>query len=252
MMTTIGLWVLFIAMVAVALAIDLGLHGYRREEGISIPEAGRWTIFWVSLALFFAGVVYGLKGHARALEFLTGYLIEESLSVDNMFVFVMIFQFFKITAAEQPRILKWGILGAIVMRFVLIFSGVSLVQRYHWVLYVFGILLIATALKMAFDSEEDTDPEKNFVIRFFQSLEQKGGWLVTPFWMIILVVEASDLIFALDSIPAVLAISNDPFIVFTSNIFAVLGLRALFFMISGFIHVFRFLRYRQSVFLIFI
>ena len=140
-MSSLGLWIVFFVIVVVALAIDLGLKSHRhRESGVSLAEAARWTALWVALALVFAGVVYAVKGHQHALEFLTAYLVEESLSVDNMFVFILIFQFFKISAAHQPRVLKWGILGAVAMRFVLIFTGVSLLARFHWIMYLFGVL----------------------------------------------------------------------------------------------------------------
>ena len=267
MTTGIELWILFIVMVVAALAIDLGLKSHRhRESGITLGEAARWTALWVGLALVFAGIVYAIKGPQRGLEFLTGYLVEESLSVDNMFVFVLIFQFFKIAAAHQPRVLKWGIVGAVVMRFILIFAGVSLLARFHWIMYIFGGLLVITAIKLLISEESEMDPGQNKVLKLFErfvpvTAEQHGQnffiraaerWQATPLFATLLVVEASDLVFAMDSIPAVLAISNDPFIVFSSNIFAILGLRALFFLVSGFLGLFRFLRYGLAVVLIFI
>ena len=262
-----GLWILFVAMVSVALAIDLGLKSHRhRSQAISMGEAARWTVLWVALTLIFAGAVYAVKGHQRALEFLTAYLIEESLSVDNMFVFALIFQFFRISAAHQPRVLKWGILGAVVMRLVLIFTGVSLLAHSHWVMYLFGGLLIITAVKMVTDDEKSIQPNENALLKIFQRFipitteqqgenfltDKRGRYVGTPLLAALLVVEASDLVFALDSIPAVLAVSSDPFIVFTSNIFAILGLRALYFLISGFLGLFRYLKYGLGVVLAFI
>jgi tellurite resistance protein TerC len=191
--------------------------------------------------------VYFAEGHQRALEFVTAYLLEESLSVDNMFVFVLIFQFFRTPNASQPSILKWGILGAIFMRLILIFTGVSLLARFHWIMYVFGILLIVTAIKMVMQDEKTVRPDENVVLKIIQKFTS-----VTPFMAALIVIEASDLLFALDSIPAVLAVSNDPFIIFTSNVFAILGLRALFFVVSGFLNLFRYLKYGLGVILAFI
>ncbi len=254
-------------MSAVVLAVDLGLKSHRhRSQAISMAEAARWTILWVALALVFAGAVYAVKGHQRALEFITAYLIEESLSVDNMFVFALIFQFFRISAAHQPRVLKWGILGAVVMRLVLIFTGVSLLAHFHWIMYVFGGLLIITAVKMVMDDEKSIQPNENAFLKVVQRFipitteqegknfftNKRGKRVGTPLLAALLVVEASDLVFALDSIPAVLAVSSDPFIVFTSNIFAILGLRALYFLVSGFLGLFRYLKYGLGVVLAFI
>jgi tellurite resistance protein TerC len=247
-MTNLGLWIFFVAIIATALAVDLGLKSHRdRTEAIALGEAARWTILWVGLAFLFAGVVYAVKGHVRALEFMTGYLVEESLSVDNMFVFILIFHYFKVPPSGQPRILKWGILGAVLMRFILIFTGVSLLEHFHWVMYLFGGFLIVTAVKLAREKDETINLGDNKVLKLFQRLGP-----VTPFLATLLVVETSDLVFATDSIPAVLAISKDPFIVFSSNVFAVLGLRSLFFLVSGYLELFRFLRYGLSIVLIFI
>jgi len=248
MATSPGLWLLFIFMVVAAIALDLGLRSHRdRQTGVPFGEAARWTALWVGLALLFAGVVYAVKGRQRGLEFLTGYLVEESLSIDNMFVFVLIFQFFKISAAHQPSVLKWGIVGAVVMRFILIFTGVSLLARFHWIMYIFGALLVITAIKLMVSEDSEMDPSQNTILKLFQRLGP-----ITPFLATVIVIETTDLVFAMDSIPAVLAISSDPFIVFSSNVFAVLGLRALFFLMSGFLGLFRFLRCGLSLVLVFI
>jgi tellurite resistance protein TerC len=261
------LWIIFGVVVGVALAVDLGMKSHRhRVAAVTLKEAARWTCLWVSLAFAFCGVVYYFLGPQRAMEFLTAYLVEESLSVDNMFVFVLIFKFFSIPPVHQPRILKWGILGAVIMRFILIFAGVALLQRFHWILYVFGAILIITAIKMLFQSEENVHPDQNWVLRMTKRfipvtnslhgehffVQENGKKVATPLFTTLLVIEASDLMFAMDSIPAVLAISSHPFIVFSSNVFAILGLRALFFLVSGIMDMFRFLRYGLSIILVFI
>jgi tellurite resistance protein TerC len=266
-MTELGLWILFGVIVSVALAVDLGLKSHRhRTQPISLREAALWTSLWVSLAMLFAGTIAWTLGRQRALEYLTGYLLEESLSVDNMFVFVLIFEFFRVPAAHQPRVLKYGILGAVVMRFVIIFTGVALVQRYQWIFYGFGILLIVTAIQLMLEGEKEVRPDENWMLRLFKRfvpvsaefhedhffVRRDAGTLATPLFAALVVVEASDLVFAMDSIPAVLAVSNHPLIVFTSNIFAILGLRALYFLVSGFVGLFRFLRYGLGLVLVFI
>jgi tellurite resistance protein TerC len=212
---------------------------------------------WVSLAAAFAGFVYFWRGSESALQFVTAYLIEESLSVDNMFVFLVIFSYFKVPGEYEHRVLFWGILGALVMRGVLIFAGVALIQRFHWIIYLFGAFLIITGLKLAFQKEEAVDPGRNPVLRLTRRLvpmtekfagskffiRSGGRYLATPLFVVLIVVETTDLIFALDSIPAVLAISQDPFIVYTSNVFAILGLRALYFALAGAMESFHYLRY---------
>jgi tellurite resistance protein TerC len=221
---------------------------------------------WIGLAFAFCGVVGYFMGQQRAMEFLTAYLVEESLSVDNMFVFVLIFKFFHIPEVHQPRVLKWGIFGAVIMRFILIFTGVALLNRFRWILYIFGAILIITAIKMLFQNEEDVQPDKNWMLKLtrrfipvtnklhgedFFTMEN-GKRVATPLLTTLVVVEASDLMFAMDSIPAVLAISKDPFIIFSSNVFAILGLRALYFLVNGIMGLFRYLRYGLAVILIFI
>jgi tellurite resistance protein TerC len=242
------MWVLFAAVVGLSLAIDLGRQSRRPAEKVSITHALKWSMFWIGLSLAFNAVVFVAMGAPRGTEFLTAYLIEKSLSVDNLFVFMLIFDYFKIPGPDQPKILKYGILGAIFMRFVFIFAGVTLVNRFHWLFYVFGIVLIVTAIQMIRDEGKDMQPETNGVLRMVKR------WMpaATPFLATLVVLEASDLIFAVDSIPAVLAISRDPFIVFSSNVFAILGLRALYFVLHGVMGLFRYLKYGLGVILVFI
>ncbi len=262
----VWLWALFVVVVIVALIVDMGLKSHRGAHVVSFKEAALWSLLWLVLSLSFAGIIDAAMGHERALEFLAAYLIEKSLSVDNMFVFVMIFKFFSVPDCYQHRVLKWGVLGAIGMRFVIIFAGVTLLHYFHWMLYVFGGLLIITALKMFRDNPDAIHPEHNGVLKLLRrfmpvttQLDEhhfltrlEGKWHATPLFAALVVVEVSDLIFAIDSIPAVLAISNDPFIIFSSNILAILGLRALYFLIHGLIGYFRFLRFGLAIVLVFI
>jgi tellurite resistance protein TerC len=238
----------------------------KKSHAVRLKEALVWVAVWVSAALIFCAGIYFLLGKTKALEFLTGYVIEESLSVDNLFVFIMIFEYFRIPDSYQPRVLKWGILGAIIMRALFITVGVGLFRAFDWIIYVFGALLIFTAWKLAFRREEKFDPEKNPVLRLFRKffrvstdyhgdrffISNAGLWSATPLFIALLLIESSDVIFAMDSIPAVLAITTDPFIVYTSNIFAILGLRSLFFVISGMMGLFRFLKIGISVILCFV
>jgi tellurite resistance protein TerC len=258
-------WVLFNVLVLGVLALDLVVF-HRKPHALGVKEAVGWVIFWVMLAAAFAVFVYSWKGRTVALEFVTGYLIEESLSVDNMFVFLMIFTYFAVPRLYQHRVLFWGILGALVMRGVLIFAGVALIQRFHWIIYVFGAFLIVTGVRMAFQKDQEIHPEQNPVLklvrrfmpltnryegaRFF--LRQNGRLVATPLFVVLIVIETTDLVFALDSIPAVLAITHDPFIVYTSNVFAILGLRALFFAIVGAMELAYYLHYGLSAILVFV
>jgi tellurite resistance protein TerC len=261
------LWLIFAGVVIAAMAIDLGLKSHReRTRPVSFRESASWTAVWMVLAFLFAGMVYAFLGSARATEFLAAYLIEESLSVDNMFVFVLIFSFFKIPGVAQPRILKYGIFGAILMRFILIVAGVASTQRFNWIFYFFGALLIYTSIQLLRGHEAEVAPDQNWLLRFVKRfipatsetkgqqffIRSGGRLLATPLFMALLVVEASDLLFAMDSIPAVLAISTHPFIIFSSNVFAILGLRALYFLVSGMMGLFRFLRVGLAVVLMFI
>lgn len=258
------LWGAFALLVVVMLAVDLGMN--RKSHHVSFREALGWSLVWVGLALAFNVGIYFMMGKQPALEFLTGYLIEKSLSVDNLFVFIMIFTVFGVRGELQARVLKWGILGALVMRVIFIFVGVELLQRFQWLFYIFGAILLYTAWKMAFGPDHEMDPNKNIIVRFARKFlpmtkriwgdwfftRRVGLWLASPLFMVLLVVEASDLVFALDSIPAIFAITLDPFIVLTSNVFAIMGLRALYFLLAGVMGMFIYLKYGISFILGFV
>ena len=258
-------WVGFGVFVIVMLTLDLKVFNRRAHE-IKIKEALLWTGFWVALALLFGLGIYLWRGHGDALEFLTCYLIEESLSVDNLFVFLLIFAYFAVPPMYQHKVLYWGIIGAIIMRLIFIVAGIELLNRFDWVFYIFGAFIIVTAIRMAFQKDEKIDPEKNPVLRLFHRfvrvtdnyedgkflVKRAGLYLATPLLIVVLVVETTDLVFALDSIPAVLAITLNPFIVYTSNIFAILGLRSLYFALAGVMRLFHYLRYGLIVVLIFV
>ena len=261
----ITLWVGFTFFVVVMLVIDLGVF-HRSAHVITLKESLIWCGIWISLALLFNVGIYYWRGPVKAMEFLTGYLIEEALSVDNLFVFLMIFGYFRVDRRYQHRVLFWGILGAIVMRALFIVMGISLIRRFHWIIFIFGGLLIITGIKMALQKEKELHPERNPVLRlchrwlpitkdyvagkFF--VKREGRTAATPLFVVLVLVETTDLAFALDSIPAVLAISHDPFIVYTSNIFAILGLRSIFFALSGIIQLFAYLQYGLAAILVFV
>jgi len=257
-------WISFNLFVIAMLAIDLGLFNRKAHE-VHIKEALIWSAVWISLALLFNVGVYFYFGSDPALKFFTGYIIEKSLSVDNLFVFIMIFSYFKVKPIYHHKVLFWGILGALIMRIIFISAGVVLINKFHWIIYVFGAFLVITGIRMAFHSV-DADPEKNLILRlsrrFFHpaTAEEEGkffvrrGWRLAPatLFPVLIVVEVSDIIFAVDSIPAVLAISTDPFIVYTSNVFAILGLRALYFALAGIMKMFNYLHYGLSIILVFV
>jgi tellurite resistance protein TerC len=240
------LWIGFIACVLALLALDLGVF-HRNAHEVKFREALTWSVVWVSLAMVFNLGVYYWFGPERALEFLAGYLIEKALSVDNVFVFLVIFSYFSVPAAYQHRVLFWGIVGALVMRAVFIVLGAALLSAFHWVIYVFGALLVVTGIKMLRAGDEQVRPDRNPVYRWFTRVVpsvpdyrgprfwvvEHGKWMATPLLLVLVAIEATDLVFAVDSIPAIFAVTRDPFIVFTSNIFAILGLRAMFFMLAG-------------------
>lgn len=268
------MWVAFIVFVLVMLALDLFVFGGRKAHRVSVREAATWSLVWVSLALLFnAGLWWYLSGTAgpeiadrKALEFLTGYLIEKSLSVDNIFVFVLVFSFFKVPEEYQHRILFWGILGALIMRGVLIAVGTALIDNFSWIIYVFGAFLIFTGVRMAVQKEHGVDPDRNPLVRALRRVmpvtDQYHGakFLIrrnttihaTPLLVVLLVVEFTDLIFAVDSIPAIFAVTRDPFVVYTSNVFAILGLRALYFALAGVIHRFHYLKLGLAIVLVFV
>ncbi len=259
------LWVGFTIFVLGMLALDLGVF-HRSAHAVSLKEAGIWSAVWIALSLFFNVLVYNFYGHEAGLQFLTGYLIEKSLSVDNIFVFVLIFSYFSVPAMYQHRVLFWGIFGALVMRAVMIWTGAALLERFHWIIYVFGAFLVFTGIRMAFHKDEELHPEDNPVVKLFKRfmpvapeyhgqsffVRQAGKLFATPLFVVLLLVESTDLVFALDSIPAIFAITRDPFIVYTSNVFAILGLRALYFLLAGVMDKFRYLKIGLSVVLVFV
>jgi tellurite resistance protein TerC len=263
--TPIVFWILFNVFVLAMLALDLGVF-HRKTHEVSVKEALTWTLVWVFLAMVFNAIVFFWKGQQQALEFFTGYLVEKALSVDNIFVFIMIFTYFQIPTKYQHKILFWGILGALVLRVIFIFAGVALIEKFHYTIYFLGALLIYTGYKMFFHNDATIDPEKNPAIRFFRKfmpvtpqlhgskffvrIEKKN--YATPLFLVLILIETSDLIFAVDSIPAILAITQDQFIVFTSNVFAIMGLRSLYFALAGVIHRFWLLSYGLAVVLIFV
>jgi len=258
-------WVIFNIFVLGMLALDL-LVFHRKAHAVSLREALSWSAVWIALALIFNVGIYYLWGSEKALEFLAGYLIEKSLSVDNIFVFIMIFSYFAVPAIYQHRILFWGILGALIMRAIFIAAGAALLSAFHWIIYIFGGFLIITGIKMFFAGEEKIEPEKNPAVlllrrfmpitnefhgqRFFVRIDQRL-W-ATPLFVVLVVIETTDVIFAVDSIPAIFAITMDPFIVYTSNIFAILGLRALYFLLAGIMDMFRYLKVGLSFVLCFV
>lgn len=261
----IWLWVGFNLFVLAMLALDLGIF-HHNAHPVSNREALIWSAVWVALALLFNAGIYFFSGSEHALQFLTGYLIEKSLSVDNIFVFVLLFSAFRVPAAYQHKVLFWGVLGALVMRGILIALGVMLLENFHWVLYLFGVFLIVTGIRMAFNKDEAVHPERNPVLQLVRRVvpvtanfegdrflvRRAGQVLVTPLLLVLLVVETTDLVFALDSIPAIFAISRDPFIVYTSNAFAILGLRSLYFVFANVMGKFYYLKLGLSVVLSFI
>lgn len=258
-------WIIFVLFILAMLALDLGVFN-RRAHVIKVKEALWWTLFWVSLAMCFCLGIYYFRGQEKALEFLAAYLIEESLSIDNLFVFLLIFNYFGIPTQYEHKALFWGILGALVLRAVFIIAGVALIAKFHWVIYVFGVFLIITAIKIVFEKDKEIHPEKNPVLKLLHRimpvdsgfnggkffLKREGRWVATPMFAVVLLLETTDVIFAVDSIPAVLAISADPFIVYTSNVFAILGLRSLFFAISGIMRLFHYLHYGLAIVLSFV
>jgi tellurite resistance protein TerC len=262
---SIWVWIGFSVFVTVLLILDLTVF-HRKAHVVSLKEAAGWYVIWVSLAVFFYLGIFMWLGADKATEFLTGYVIEVSLSVDNVFVWLIIFSTFAVPNQYQHRVLFLGILGAIVLRGLFIATGVTLLNMFGWLIFVFGAFLIFTGLKLAFRKKEELDPEKNIVLRLARRfipvtegyegqkffVRRNGVLMATPLFMVLIVVEATDLVFAVDSVPAILAISRDPFIVWTSNVFAILGLRALFFLVAGVLRYFRYLDYGLSAVLCFV
>ena len=258
-------WIFFAVFILAMLALDLGVFN-RKAHVIQMKEAMLWTAFWVSLALCFGAAIYFLYGHGKAIEYVTAYLIEYSLSIDNLFVFMLIFRYFDVPRAYEHKALFWGILLALITRGVFIFAGVALISRFHWVMYIFGAFLIVTGIKMALNKQTEVHPDKNIAIRLLRYVMpvsknfsgakffvvEGGVRVATPMLAVLLALETTDILFAIDSIPAVLAISQDPFIVYTSNVFAILGLRSLFFSISGLMRLFHLLHYGLAAILSFV
>ena len=257
-------WILFNLFVVAMLVLDLGILN-RRSHRVSFREALAWSGVWIALAAAFAVLELFWHGRAQALQFVTGYVIELSLSVDNLFVFLVIFRYFKVPDQHQHKVLFWGILGALLMRGVFIVAGVGLIHRFNWITYTFGALLVYSGLKLLRQGETQIHPEKNPVLRLFgrilpvtkeyvggQFFTRSNGLYATPLFVVLLVVETSDILFAVDSIPAVLAITLNAFIVYTSNVFAILGLRSMYFALAGMMELFHYLHYGLSVVLIFV
>jgi tellurite resistance protein TerC len=265
--TQVAIWVGFHVFVLAMLAIDLGVF-HRKDHAVTAKEASIWTGVWVTLSLIFCAGIWRFQGHEPALQWLTAYVVEYALSVDNLFVFLVVFGYFRVALEHQHRVLFWGILGAFVMRATLIITGTALVSRFHWLIYLFGAFLLFTGVKMMLSKEEEeaADPEQRAVVRFARRvlpvarqgqgshffLREDGRLKVTPLFLVLLVLEATDLLFALDSIPAVLGITQDAFIAYTSNVCAILGLRSLFFLVASLMEKFHFLKVGLSIILSFV
>ncbi len=260
-----SLWATFNLIIILMLVLDLGVLS-RKPHVVSTKEAAAWSAVWIGVSLAFNWLVHYWFGEEKALEFFTGYVIEKSLSVDNMFVFVLIFSYFNIAPIWQPRVLKWGIIAAVLMRAILIFAGATVLEAFHWMIYIFGAMLILTGLRMMIQKGTHVAPEKNPAVKLLRRImpvtnelhnekffvRLSGIRYATPLLLALIVVESTDLIFALDSIPAIFAITNDIFIVYTSNIFAILGLRALYFLLSGMMRLFTYLKEGLAIILLFV
>ena len=260
-----GLIIVFAVAVVVMLLLDLGIFN-KKSHVVTNKEAITWSLVWISLAMIFSGLIYHFAGAAKFYEFQSAYWIEKALSVDNLFVFILVFKFFDVHNENKHKVLFWGILGALIMRAIFIGAGVALIEKFHWIIYVFGAFLVLTGIKMAINKGVKIDPEKNVVVKFFKKffpvtneyhgskfwIKQGSKWVATPLFIVLILVEFTDLIFAVDSIPAILAITKDPFIVYTSNVFAILGLRSLYFALAGLMHLFTYLHYGLSAILIFV
>jgi tellurite resistance protein TerC len=255
-------WALFNVFVLVMLAVDLWVF-HRPGHTVKVREAVLWSVSWILLAVVFAGLVYFWRGRETAVEFTTGYIIELSLSVDNLFVFLLIFRYFKVPSNYQHKVLFWGIVGALVMRGVFIGVGIGLIRRFHWIIFVFGAFLVYSGIRLLGEKEMAVDPDKSVLVRAFRRVipvtedyegdkfvVRRVGLYATPLLLVLIVVETTDLLFATDSIPAVLAITLKPFVVYTSNVFAILGLRSLYFVLAGMMEIFHYLHYGLAVVLI--
>ncbi len=265
------MWSAFAVVVAVMLALDLGVF-HRKAHAVKPREALIWSIVWVSLAACFAGALWKLDGHQTAIEFTAGYVVEQALSVDNLFVFLLLFSYFKVPESLQHRVLFWGIIGALVMRAMMIGAGAVLLERFHWIIYLFGAFLVFTGIKMLVAGEDEMEPERNPVLKLVRRLVPvtdhfegdrfftRAAWgpdrisrlVATPLFVVLVLVETTDLLFAVDSIPAVFGVTRDPFVVYTSNVFAILGLRSLYFLLSAVVHKFWLLKPALSLVLLFV
>lgn len=262
---SILLWSLFNVFIVSMLIIDLTLF-HNEDDKETIRKALIWTGVWIAMALVFGVGVYYFMGSQTALDYYTGYLIEKSLSVDNIFVFLLVFSYFKVPAEYQHKVLFWGIFGALVMRLAFIFTGVALLERFHWIVYVFGAFLVFTGIKLAMEKDKEVHPERNPILKLVRRIfpttktyhgskffiRRMGRTIATPLFVVLVVIETTDVVFALDSIPAILAITRDEFIVYSSNAFAILGLRALYFAVSGIMQLFHYLHYGLSLILVFV
>lgn len=266
MSVSITFWVLFNLLIFSILFIDLKVI-HKESHEVRLKEATLWTIFLITLALLFDLVVYFYMGKEKALQYLTGFIIEKTLSVDNLFVFLMIFDYFGVPNKYQSRVLHWGVIGALIMRFAIILAGTALLEKFHWIIYIFGGILVITGIKTAFSKDQKIEPEKNPMIKILKKfmpiaardyVDQKffvrlnGVLHATPLFVVLLMIETSDLVFAVDSIPAVLAITQDTFIVYSSNAFAILGLRALYFVLNGIMPLFTYLKFGISIILVYV
>jgi tellurite resistance protein TerC len=263
--TSMAAWIAFLVFVLAVLALDLGVF-HKKSHTVGFKESMIWSAVWIGMALIFNGLLYFWKGPQDAMLFLTGYVIEKSLSVDNLFVFLLIFGYFKIPNQYQHKVLFYGILGALVMRAFFIWAGIAILERFTWVIYIFGAFLVFSGIKMLMPQSDDHDLEKSWVITWTKKIlptsphfhedkffiKQAGQWMITPLFITLVFVEFSDLVFAIDSIPAIIGITNDPFLVFTSNVFAIMGLRSLYFALKGFADIFHYLKYGLAAILIFI
>jgi tellurite resistance protein TerC len=259
------MWVGFNLFVLVMLALDLGVF-HRKSEVVSVREALLWSAAWIALALAFNVGIWVWRGTDVALEFLTGYLLEKSLGIDNIFVFILIFAYFQVDPRYQHKVLFWGILTALILRAILIVVGAALIQNFHWIIFLFGAFLVLTGVRMAVQSELQVDPDRNPLVRLVKRFlpvtpnyvgdrfitRVNGRWWATPLLVALLVVELSDIVFAVDSIPAIFAVTTDPFIVYTSNVFAILGLRSLFFALAGVMNRFYYLKFGLALVLVFV
>jgi tellurite resistance protein TerC len=259
------LWIAFNLFVLLMLALDLGVF-HRKSHEVGLKEALTWTGVWITLAMVFNLFVYYYFDKEKAIEFFTGYLIEKSLSIDNIFVIIMIFSYFKVPTIYQHKVLFWGILGALVMRVIFILAGIELIHQFHWLIYIFGGFLVITGIKMLASGDAKLEPERNPLVKLARKLfpfttsfegdkffvRRNAKLWATPLFLVVVLIEATDLIFAVDSIPAILAISDDSFIVYTSNVFAILGLRSLYFALAGIEKYFQYLKYALSAILIFV